>query len=338
MSSGGLVGFRATPASQPLDRISSSVRWRWMTTSGWTVMLATPASTKEGIRLSGLVICRWASMGRSMAAASEAATIGPMVRLGTKWLSITSKWTRSAPPLCARCTSSARFAKSAASIEGAPTTLSPSSPKYVNRSPSCNTATATTILQNRTQIRPKFRQACDVRDRSSVMQHGVRRRYVGVAPGGEEPVYSRYHPRGVARTFLGPGAGYRQASRPCTCRHLLSGPRTYERRNRWRNTFVQYLQQPLFGHLAAMCGKRAVHAPQGTCTGSVVNIPGRSGQPGLVPAVVLRAHVQLLEILQGTVSHPRRRQHLHARRPGGQQGQLRRLGFGDVGVQAEVGE
>src|SRR5919112_6385301 len=147
-SSGGLVGFRATPASQPPAWISPSVRWRWVTTSGWTAMLATPASAKEGIRLSGLVICRWASMGRSMAAASEAATIGPTVRLGTKWLSITSKWTRLAPPPCARRTSSARFAKSAASIEGAPTTLSPSSPKYVNSVPSSSADPANSILQN----------------------------------------------------------------------------------------------------------------------------------------------------------------------------------------------
>ena len=36
MSSGGVVGFRATPASQPPARISSSVRCRCVTTSGWT--------------------------------------------------------------------------------------------------------------------------------------------------------------------------------------------------------------------------------------------------------------------------------------------------------------
>src|ERR671911_2641945 len=99
-------------------------------------MLTTPASMKDGIRLSGFVIWRWASMGRSTAAASEAATAGPTVRFGTKWLSITSKCTSPAPPLSALRTSSASSEKSAASIEGAPTTLLPSLPKNVKRSPS----------------------------------------------------------------------------------------------------------------------------------------------------------------------------------------------------------
>src|SRR5919112_2598450 len=98
-------------------------------------MLSTPASMKEGIRLSGFVTCRWASIGRSTAAASEAATAGPTVRLGTKWLSMTSKCTSAAPPLSARRTSSASSAKSAARIEGAPITLPPSVPKNVNRLP-----------------------------------------------------------------------------------------------------------------------------------------------------------------------------------------------------------
>src|SRR5918999_1228727 len=123
------------PASQPPVRIRSRVRCRWVTTSGWTEMLTTPASMKGGIRLSGFVTWRWASMGRSTAAAREAATAGPTVRLGTKWLSITSKCTSSAPPLSARRTSSASSAKSAASIEGAPTTLSPSSLKNAKSTP-----------------------------------------------------------------------------------------------------------------------------------------------------------------------------------------------------------
>src|SRR5918998_239854 len=133
MSSGGVVGFKATPASQPPARIISRVRCRWVTASGWTEMLATPASTNGRIRLSGLSTMRCASTGRSTASTSEAATTGPMVRLGTKWLSIASKWTSSAPPSLALSTSSARLAKSAASIEGAPTTLSPSSPQNAKR-------------------------------------------------------------------------------------------------------------------------------------------------------------------------------------------------------------
>src|ERR687894_3038992 len=86
-------------------------------------------------------------MGRSTAAASEAATAGPTVRLGTKWLSITSKCTSAAPPLSALRTSSASSEKSAASIEGAPTTLSPSLPKNVKRSASHVEVPETAILQ-----------------------------------------------------------------------------------------------------------------------------------------------------------------------------------------------
>src|SRR5688500_14983048 len=147
MDSGGVVGVRATPASQPPVWIRSSVRCRCVTTSGWTEILTTPASMKDGIRLSGFVTWRWASMGRFTAAASEAATAGPTVRLGTKWLSIASKCTSAAPPLSALRTSSASSEKSAARIEGAPTTLSPSLPKNVKRSASQAEYSERTILQ-----------------------------------------------------------------------------------------------------------------------------------------------------------------------------------------------
>src|SRR5438874_9121740 len=42
-----------------------------------------------------------------------------MVRLGTKWLSMTSKWIQSAPAARTRVTSSPRRAKSAERIDGA---------------------------------------------------------------------------------------------------------------------------------------------------------------------------------------------------------------------------
>src|SRR5918997_5060264 len=135
MTSGEVVGFRATPASQPPSRIISRVRCRCVTASDCTEMLTTPALMNGRMRLSGLSTMRWASTGILMASTSEAATTGPMVKLGTKWLSIASKWTSSAPPLSARRTSSASSAKSAASIEGAPTTLSPSSLKNATRTP-----------------------------------------------------------------------------------------------------------------------------------------------------------------------------------------------------------
>src|SRR5215203_5626933 len=149
MSSGGVVGFRAAPASQPLPRISSRILCRCVTASGCTEMLATPASMNGWIRLSGLSTIRWASTGRSTASTSEAATTGPMVRFGTKWLSIASKWTSAAPPACARRTSSPRLAKSAASIEGAPTTLSPRSPQNAKRSASSSRCQHRIILQKR---------------------------------------------------------------------------------------------------------------------------------------------------------------------------------------------
>src|SRR5918999_3149815 len=135
MTSGEVVGFRATPASQPPSWIISRVRCRCVTASGCTEMLTTPALMNGRMRLSGLSTMRWASTGILMASTSEAATTGPMVKLGTKWLSIASKWTSSAPPLSARRTSSASSAKSAASIEGAPTTLSPSSLKNAKSTP-----------------------------------------------------------------------------------------------------------------------------------------------------------------------------------------------------------
>src|SRR5215210_2259819 len=70
-------------------------------------------------------------MGRSIGGGREAATAGPKVRLGKKRLSIKAKCTSSAPPLSALRTSSASSEKSAACIEGAPITLSPSLPKNV---------------------------------------------------------------------------------------------------------------------------------------------------------------------------------------------------------------
>src|SRR5215210_5511641 len=67
MSSGGVVGLRAAPASQPAPRITSRILCRWVTASGCTEMLVTPASTNGWIRLSGLSTMRWASTGRSTA-------------------------------------------------------------------------------------------------------------------------------------------------------------------------------------------------------------------------------------------------------------------------------
>src|SRR5256885_8810919 len=61
---------------------------------------------------------RWQSNGSVVALRRLSTTGRPMVRLGTKWLSITSTCNQSAAPSTARA-SSARWAKSAARMLGA---------------------------------------------------------------------------------------------------------------------------------------------------------------------------------------------------------------------------
>src|ERR1700690_3552769 len=68
---------------------------------------------------SGFSIMRWQSSGSRVARRKDLTTGGPMVRLGTKCPSMTSTWMTLAPPAVARSTWSARWAKSAESIEGA---------------------------------------------------------------------------------------------------------------------------------------------------------------------------------------------------------------------------
>src|SRR4029453_12270815 len=62
---------------------------------------------------------RWTSMGSFVALRTAFTTGGPTVRLGTKWPSITSTWTRPAPPRSAAAISSAQRPKSAERMEGA---------------------------------------------------------------------------------------------------------------------------------------------------------------------------------------------------------------------------
>src|SRR5690242_1898687 len=66
----------------------------------------------------GLVIIRWASMGRRVQRRTAATTIGPMVMLGTKWPSMTSTWMRWPPPASASRTCSPRRVKSADRMDG----------------------------------------------------------------------------------------------------------------------------------------------------------------------------------------------------------------------------
>src|SRR3954447_21898298 len=85
--------------------------------SAWKVTLYAPASAYGGAQRSGSSIIRWQSIGMSVLFSNASTTGSPMVRFGTKWLSITSTCSQSAPVTAA--TSSPSSAKSAARIDGA---------------------------------------------------------------------------------------------------------------------------------------------------------------------------------------------------------------------------
>ena len=87
--------------------------------SGWTVMMSAPASANASRKVSTGEIIRWTSNGFCVCGRSAFTTAGPMVRLGTKWPSITSMWIQSAPASSIARTSSPSLAKSADRIEGA---------------------------------------------------------------------------------------------------------------------------------------------------------------------------------------------------------------------------
>ena len=116
----GVAGLSTRPARQPRSRMRARDRSRWSVPSGWMEIQVAPASAKSRMRRSTGRAMRCTSMGTVPAAPARALhTIGPTVRLGTKWLSITSKWMRSAPARTTAATSSPRRAKSAERREGA---------------------------------------------------------------------------------------------------------------------------------------------------------------------------------------------------------------------------
>src|SRR5437868_157501 len=61
---------------------------------------------------------RWTSRWSRVFLRMDSTTGGPIVRLGTKWPSMTSRCRREAPPRSTRAISSARRAKSADKMEG----------------------------------------------------------------------------------------------------------------------------------------------------------------------------------------------------------------------------
>ena len=112
----GVAGFSAMLARAPCLRISRANRTGAAAASTWNVTLPAPASTYSAACRSASVIIRCASTGRSLARTSASTIVGPNVRFGTKWLSITSTCTQSAPGM--RATSAPRFAKSALRMLG----------------------------------------------------------------------------------------------------------------------------------------------------------------------------------------------------------------------------
>src|SRR4051794_19494395 len=99
--------------------MSWMVRWTCGPASGWNEMVSAPASTKAGTSGSTGLTMRCTSNGSLLCGRSAFTTTGPMVRLGTKWLSITSTWIQSAPATVTASISWPRAAKSALRIDGA---------------------------------------------------------------------------------------------------------------------------------------------------------------------------------------------------------------------------
>ncbi|CAM5359546.1 hypothetical protein SAVIM40S_01401 [Streptomyces avidinii] len=107
----GVAGLSAMEARAPLARISRASRTGAAAASAWKVTEPAPASTYCGAQRSGSSIMRWRSSGMSVALLRDS-TIGiPRVRFGTKWLSMTSTCSQSAPSTA--FASSASRAKSA---------------------------------------------------------------------------------------------------------------------------------------------------------------------------------------------------------------------------------
>src|SRR6476619_2581105 len=104
------------PARAPWDRISRARRTGAFAAPTWNVTDPPPASTYAKASRSGSSSIRCASSGVSVDRASASTIVGPNVRFGTKWLSITSTCTQSALPI--RRTSAPRLAKSALRMLG----------------------------------------------------------------------------------------------------------------------------------------------------------------------------------------------------------------------------
>lgn len=88
------------------------------TASRWKVKSDAPAAAKLSTHFHGSDTIRWQSRKAAVCRRRHATTGAPSVRLGTKWPSMTSTCSQSAPAATMRAVSAANEDRSAASSEG----------------------------------------------------------------------------------------------------------------------------------------------------------------------------------------------------------------------------
>mmetsp|Transcript_5647 Transcript_5647/g.7520 ORF Transcript_5647/g.7520 Transcript_5647/m.7520 type:complete len:323 (+) Transcript_5647:266-1234(+) len=111
-SSAGVSGLSAIPGFIPFSKIISIILPGSSTASKWKVNVSAPALAKSGSHCAGLDTMRWQSKHALVYFRTAAITGAPMVRFGTKWPSITSMCSQSAPNLIISWHSEPSLAKS----------------------------------------------------------------------------------------------------------------------------------------------------------------------------------------------------------------------------------
>ena len=121
-TSTGVSGLSAIAALAPASRIirdaASASPASMSRASQCTVTTSGLPSRYQGSWTKGLLIIRCTSTGKDVMALICAAMGTPMVRLGTKWPSMTSTCTQSAPPCSMSRISDSRFMKSEERMDG----------------------------------------------------------------------------------------------------------------------------------------------------------------------------------------------------------------------------
>ena len=85
----------------------------------WKVIRSAPALAKGSTNYSGSTTIIWTSKNLFVFGLNDLTTGGPIVRLGTNWLSITSMWIQCAPPSSHWDNANFKSEKSADKIDGA---------------------------------------------------------------------------------------------------------------------------------------------------------------------------------------------------------------------------